>query len=80
VRILAENVQDGRLGQFKKLPSYVVGSYDYDSVMHYRSTAFTKNGKPTILKIDGGTIPGGKVGLSKGDIADVAKMYDNAPP
>jgi len=51
-----------------------VGTYDTHSVMHYGSYAFSKNGKPTIVRLDGSKIEPAKV-LSTRDIKGVAKIY-----
>jgi Astacin (Peptidase family M12A) len=53
-----------------------LGNYDYDSIMHYPSTAFSVNGEPTIKTVAGAAI-GQRNGLSKGDIAAVKMMYPN---
>lgn len=38
------------VGNFEKLPfAYTVGEYDFASVMHYFSTAFSNTGNPTII-------------------------------
>lgn len=52
--------------------------YDYDSVMHYPSDAFSANGEPTILPvnsdIDVGRL-GQRNGLSVNDIAHIRALY-----
>ncbi|EDV33638.1 uncharacterized protein Dana_GF13898 [Drosophila ananassae] len=51
-------------------------SYDYDSVMHYIPTAFSKNGKPTITPLKKvGQRMGQRVGMSEIDIRKLNKMY-----
>ncbi|XP_017050621.2 seminal metalloprotease 1 [Drosophila ficusphila] len=51
-------------------------SYDYDSVMHYVPTAFSKNGKPTIVALkDGASNMGQRWGMSAKDIRKLNKMY-----
>ena len=47
--------------------------------MHYGSYSFSKNGQPTILKLDGGTVSGQRATLSTGDVASLAGMYPAAP-
>jgi hypothetical protein len=42
--------------------------------MHYPATAFSINGKPTIVTKDGQAI-GQRNGLSKGDIKGMSLMY-----
>ncbi len=58
----------------KRDNGYDVGPYDYDSIMHYDSYAFSTNGQPTIVKKDGTLIGYAKV-LSAGDIAAIGWMY-----
>jgi hypothetical protein len=54
-----------------------VGNYDYGSIMHYPANAFSKNGMPTIVPTEANVVIGQRDGLSPGDIATVAKMYEN---
>lgn len=52
IKINWENIKSGRTHNFKKYSESIVTNfdvpYDYDSVMHYSSKAFSKNGKMTI--------------------------------
>jgi hypothetical protein len=52
------------------------GPYDYDSVMHYPTWAFSKNDQPTIVAKNGAPI-GQRDGLSAGDIDAVKAIYPN---
>ena len=56
-----------------------LGSYDYGSIMHYPSNAFSSNGQPTIVATGGQTM-GQRNGLSEGDVSTVASMYPDAGP
>ena len=49
--------------------------YDYGSVMHYKATAFSKNGKPTITTLKKGVTIGQRNGLSETDWTHVKKKY-----
>jgi hypothetical protein len=77
VRILTDNVDPEKLKNFDKQVDYKVGTYDYDSVMHYWSYSFSRNGLPTMVMIDGGLIPGGQTGLAPSDIRDIALLYED---
>lgn len=52
-----------------------MGTYDYASIMHYPTHAFSSNGQPTIATIPAGTDIGQRDGLSAGDIAAVHSIY-----
>ncbi len=59
-----------------------IGGYDFASIMHYSSRAFSRSGRPTIVpKIPNVTI-GQRDGLSAGDSAALEMLYGsgNAPP
>lgn len=49
--------------------------YDYGSVLHYGSTAFTNGNGPTIEPLEGGTEIGQRVGFSQIDLAKINKLY-----
>jgi len=50
--------------------------YDYESLMHYLPTAFTKNGQPTIVALKEGAVNmGQRHYLSEKDIRKLNKMY-----
>lgn len=82
VKVMAENVKSGMMQNFEKLPystatAYGV-NYDYASVMHYKSTSFSKNGKPTLQalqKTPDVTKMGQRSGFSTGDIRKIKAMY-----
>ena len=49
VTIHPENITDGMAFNFDKIAGALnQGPYDFDSMMHYYGTAFSKNGQPTI--------------------------------
>ncbi|XP_051160828.1 zinc metalloproteinase nas-13-like isoform X2 [Leptopilina boulardi] len=81
VRVQWNNIQSGREKNFEKASKLTTDAfginYDYGSVMHYSSGAFSKNGQPTILPrgtIDTKVI-GQRVGFSKKDIQKIRRMY-----
>jgi len=73
-----ENIQTGKEGNFKKHNSKYYGQpYDFGSVMHYSAKAFSKNGLPTITRLDGTTNGlGQRAGLSSIDIKQINSHYE----
>lgn len=80
VIIKTSNIRSGYEINFDKAKSgstsgFGVG-YDYGSVMHYSSTAFSKNGQSTIeAKMKSNDKMGQREGFSSKDIEKVKKMY-----
>ncbi len=52
-----------------------VGPYDLGSIMQYDSFAFSRNGQPTITRLDGTTFASQRNGLSTGDMLGAEAMY-----
>lgn len=80
VRINLKNVRPGYEINFDKAKSGTTTtsgvSYDYGSVMHYSSHAFSGNGMPTIeAKSKTNDKMGQRDGFSKKDIDKINKMY-----
>ena len=77
VRIHWDNIQDGMKAQFNQriTDGDDHGPYDYGSIMHYPSWAFSRNGQDTITPIDPSVTIGQRDGLSPGDVATVMAMY-----
>jgi len=79
VRILYQNVLTGHEHNFNQhvTDGDDIGAYDYESIMHYPSTAFSKNGQPTIVSVKASfqNKIGQRKGLSKGDIAAAKALY-----
>ena len=73
---------------FQEEPGDIRGDYDYGSIMHYDSMAFSANGKATIQCPDGTrkercqTLMGNKKSLSEGDIQGLGGLYASSmrPP
>ncbi|CAF1187129.1 unnamed protein product [Adineta ricciae] len=80
LQINLENVRPNMVHNFEK---YAWGSsvynqgtsYDYKSVMHYETTAFSMNGKPTMVPRQAGATIGRAEMLSALDIAEVRHFY-----
>ncbi|KAM7347755.1 zinc metalloproteinase nas-14 isoform 2-T2 [Cochliomyia hominivorax] len=81
VKINWENILPGHAHNFNKYARTHVSNfgveYDYQSVMHYSSKAFTKNGKNTIEPLDPYASLGQRKGLSKKDIEKLNEMYED---
>lgn len=80
VSIVDSNIRQGYEINFKKAsPGETTGfgvGYDYGSVMHYSSKAFSKNGQATIqAKQSTKEQMGQREGFSKKDIEKINKMY-----
>jgi len=71
------NIEPGKEGNFNQHISDGddYGPYDYGSIMHYPSWAFSKNSLDTITTIPPGIAIGQRSALSPGDIATVHAIY-----
>ena len=78
VNIHWDNIKDGKKHNFdRELDIESHGSrYDYGSIMHYSSHAFSKNGKATITPKVEGAVLGQRNGLSDHDIWQAKKLYN----
>ncbi|KAI9581799.1 hypothetical protein GQX74_010116 [Glossina fuscipes] len=80
IKVNWENIIPGHEHNFNKYARTHVSNfgveYDYQSVMHYSSKAFTKNGENTIEPLDPNASFGQRKGLSQKDIAKLNKMYE----
>nr|CAB3263474.1 apolipoprotein(a)-like [Phallusia mammillata] len=81
VRILEQNIIAGLERNFYKRPVSQVDSfsspYDFMSVMHYSSAAFSKNDLPTIVKrSDNSTFSAQRWGMSFEDKVQLLAMYN----
>lgn len=76
IKINLENVRDGATHNFTQHINDGVdrGDYDFGSIMHYSTHAFSKNGRPTIETLNGEVI-GQRQALSAGDVAAVHTAY-----
>ncbi|XP_058982980.1 zinc metalloproteinase nas-8-like [Musca domestica] len=80
VKILYENIREGLQNNFRRRSRTAAFNvpYDYASIMHYSSTAFSHNGQPTIVakQPEYNNIMGQRYGLSSLDIVKINRMYN----
>ncbi|XP_017320935.2 low choriolytic enzyme [Ictalurus punctatus] len=71
IRVGWENIQSGMEHNFNKIATLNQGTpYDYNSVMQYHRTAFSKNGQPTMIPIPNANVSFGQATqMSQNDIA-----------
>lgn len=74
-----DNISNGTENNFAKVSSSFATDYtstlDFGSIMMYSSFAFSKNGLPTITKLDGSTYTVQRDALSSDDITTINTMY-----
>lgn len=75
--IYEENIYEHMLSNFSLVRHVGNGSYDINSIMHYPSDAFSKNGRPTITTVKGGMIHANREYLTSKDISGLNELYAN---
>ena len=79
VQIVAENIIAGAGSEFEKKSENVVDSlgvgYDYNSIMHYNPTLYSRNGHATIKALDPSIPVGQARELSALDIEQTNRLY-----
>ncbi len=81
VTVLYENVDKRYRYNFDQSPTDTTdtGYYDYDSIMHYFPSGFSRNGLDTLETAPVGIPIGQRDGLSAGDIDAVSRLYGFVP-
>lgn len=81
VKIVEENISEGHEKNFVKYDAFEVEDfdqpYDYGSILHYSSLAFSVNGEATIvaLKPEGQALMGQRLIMSEADVNRLNTMY-----
>jgi hypothetical protein len=82
VEILWDNIEESHESNFNKYNESVVTDYgigyDYDSIMHYSSKAFSKNGNDTIIAKTNVSRLGQREGFTQKDILKLNAMYQES--
>ncbi|MCI4378936.1 hypothetical protein PGIGA_G00221990 [Pangasianodon gigas] len=78
IRVAWENIQTGMESNFNKIATLNQGTpYDYNSVMQYHRTAFSKNGLPTMIPIPDPNVSFGQATqMSQNDITRLNRLYN----
>ena len=80
-----DKIQPGTANNFNTYGSDIISNYgveyDFGSVMHYSSTAFSVDGSPTIIPLRdlNGDTMGQRLRISEKDMARVNKLYCDEP-
>ena len=82
IKILTANIDPTMLFNFDKAGTAGIdlGAYDYASIMHYPTWAFSKNGLPAIETIPAGIPIGQRDSLSDKDVEGVKLLYPTGSP
>ncbi|KAF3858120.1 hypothetical protein F7725_011321 [Dissostichus mawsoni] len=77
IRVLLQNVVSGMEHNFNRISTLNQGTpYDYNSVMQYFRTAFSKNGQPTMVPIPNANVSFGNAKeMSRNDKARLNTLY-----
>lgn len=78
-----ENITPGLESQFAQYDAIAndIGAYDFGSIMHYSPFSFSKNGLPTITRLDGTDSGiGQRTALSTNDIQTLSVIYGQDAP
>ena len=79
IKVLYENIEPKFKYAFDIIGGTSYGRYDSWSVMAYHSTAFSKNGKPTITGLDGSTFTTQRNSIFQTDRTVITMLYDIPP-
>lgn len=77
ITIVWDEISPGYRDNFEKRDDngQDIGAYDYGSIMHYSSRAFSRSGKPTIIPRVANATIGQREGMSAGDRAAISALY-----
>ncbi|XP_034727260.1 high choriolytic enzyme 1-like isoform X1 [Etheostoma cragini] len=77
IRIVWENINPSQAYNFNKQDTNNLNTpYDYGSIMHYDKTAFSINGRATMVPVPNANVQiGQRQGLSSWDITRINKLY-----
>jgi len=75
--VLYQNMDKRFMSNFDQALSSTkdAGYYDFDSIMHYGATGFTRNGLDSMETVPVGIPIGQRLGLSAGDIDGISRAY-----
>lgn len=80
ITIVWDEIDPAFRSNFEKRSGLDIGPYDYGSIMHYSSRAFSRSGRPTLIPTTPNVTIGQREGLSANDRAAIASLYGTGAP